>query len=172
MKRTVVAALVLSILFWICAGSGQSIANDAPVIDDSFASNVVRPGTSWRVYLRAHDLDGNMKTIVAVLSTPGASSQTSITQLKKEHRQEFAGYIWLRTSRDGSLLRNTYKLQVFVRDAKEAKSQTVEFPLSFDNKDPQKLPAEWQDVADKKLGAMTVEIKSEQDRMRRGIELF
>jgi hypothetical protein len=111
-----------------------------------------------------------MNTIVAVLSGPGISPQTSITQLKKKHRLEFAGYIFLRTSRDGGLLSNTYKLQVFVRDSKEAKSETVEFPLSFDFKKSQKLPAEWQDVAEEKLGGMTIEIKGERDRMRRGSE--
>lgn len=170
MKRTVLATLVLSLLLWVCAGSRQSSANEAPAIVDSYASSVIRPGTSWRVYLRANDIDGNMNTIVAVLSGPGLSPQTSITQLKKKHRLEFAGYIFLRTSRDGGLLSNTYKLQVFVRDSKEAKSETVEFPLSFDFKKSQKLPAEWQDVAEEKLGGMTIEIKGERDRMRRGSE--
>ena len=170
MKRTVLATLVLSLLFWVCAGSRQASANEAPAIVDSYASSVIRPGTSWRVYLRANDIDGNMKTIVAVLSGPGISPQTSITQLKKNHRLEFAGYLFMRTARDGSLLSNTYKLQVFVRDSKEAKSETVELPLSFGFNKSQKLPAEWQDVAEKKLGGMTIEIKGERDRMRRGSE--
>ena len=170
MKRTVLAALVLSFILWVCAGSRPASANDAPVIADSFASDVIRPGTSWRVYLRANDIDGNMRTIVAVLSGPGITSQTSITQLKKKFRLEFAGYIFLRTSRDGSLLNNKYMLKVFVRDSKEAKSQTVEFPLTFDYKDPQQPPAEWQDVADQKLGAMTIEIRGERDRKRQGSE--
>ena len=170
MQRTVLAALVLSLLFWVCAGSRQTSANDAPAILDSYASSVIRPGTSWRVYLRAKDVDGNMRSIVAVLSGPGVSSETSITHLKKKQGLEFAGYLFMRTSRDRSLLNNTYKLQVFVRDSKEAKSETVEFPLSFDYKDPQKLPAEWQDVAKNKLGGMTIEIKGERDRVRKGSE--
>lgn len=170
MKRTVLAILILSLLFWVCAGSRQASANEAPEIGDSFASNVIRPGTSWRVYLRANDIDGDMRTIVAVLSGAGISPQTSITQLKKKHRLELAGYLFLRTARDGSLLSNTYKLQVFVRDSKEAKSETVEFPLSFDFKKSQKLPAEWQDVSENKLGGMTIEIRGERDRMRRGSE--
>lgn len=168
MKRTVLATLVLGILFWVCSGSRQSSANEAPEIVDSYASSVIRPGTSWRVYLRANDIDGNMKTIVAILSGPGISSETSITHLKKKQGLEFAGYLFMRTSRDRSLLSNTYKLQVFVRDSAEAKSETVEFPLSFDLKDPQKLPAQWQDVAEKKLGGMTIEIKGERDRVREG----
>ena len=168
MQRTILAALVLSLLFWVCAGSRQASANDAPAILDSYASSAIRPGTSWRVYLRAKDVDGNMRSIVAILSGPGVSPETSITHLKKKQGLEFAGYLFMRTSRDRSLLNNTYKLQVFVRDSTEAKSETVEFPLSFDLKDPQKLPAEWQDVAEKKLGGMTIEIKGERDRVRQG----
>ena len=169
MKRAVLAILVLSFLLWGWANPRQSTANDAPELVDSYASSVIRPGTSWRVYLRASDIDGNMRSVVAILSGAGQGSpQTSITPLKKEYRQEFAGYLFLRTSRDRSLLSNAYKLQVFVRDSEEAKSKTVEFPLTFDYKDPEKLPAAWQDVADQKLGAMTIEIKGDRDRMHRG----
>ena len=169
MKRTVLAFLALSFPILLSVGSRHASANEAPEVRDSFASNVIRPGTSWRVYLRANDIDGDMRTIVAVLSGAGfGSPQTSITQLRKEHRQEFAGYIFLRTPRDRSMLNKSFSLQVFVRDSKELKSETVEFPLSFDYKDPQKLPAKWQDVSENKLGAIMIEITGERDRMRGG----
>lgn len=167
MKQSVLATLVLIFLFWGWSNPRQSTANGVPEIVDSYASSVIRPGTSWRVYLRARDIDGNMKSIVAILSGAGVGPpQTSITPLKNKYRKQFAGYLFLRTSRGRSLLSNTYKLQVFVRDSEEAKSKTVEFPLAFDYKDPQKLPAEWQDVADQKLGGMTIEIRGDRDRMR------
>ena len=153
----------------LAAGSQHASANDAPKLADSFASDVIRPGTSWRVYLRAKDIDGDMKTLVAVLSGTGVGSpQTSITQLRKKHRQEFAGYIFLRTPRDRSMLNKSFNLQVFVRDSKGLKSETVELPLSFDYKDPQKLPAQWQDVSENKLGAIMIEITGERDRMLGG----
>jgi hypothetical protein len=42
----------------------------------------------------------------------------------------------------------------------------VEFPLSFDlKKKSAELPVEWQDVADKRIGAIMIEIKTERHRM-------
>ena len=88
MNRTLLTIMVLSSLFLVIAGLGQSFASEGepkgqqPVIVDSYAASTVRPGNSWRVYLRAKDDDGNMKSIVATLSGPGSGSpQTSITWL-------------------------------------------------------------------------------------------
>jgi hypothetical protein len=176
MKRILLTILALSLLFLVCAGPGQSRASEVepkgqqPVIVDSYAASTVRPGNSWRVYLRAKDDNGNMKSIVATLSGPGSGSpQTSITQLKKKYSQELAGYIWLKIPLDRGILNRTYTLQVFVRDSKENKSETVEFPLAFDlKKKSEKVPPEWQDVEDKKIGTIMIEIRGEKERMNQG----
>ena len=39
-----------------------------PVITESFASKELRPGDTWKVYLKASDPDGDMRYIVSVLS--------------------------------------------------------------------------------------------------------
>lgn len=165
MKRALLATVFCSFLIITSPNLGQADANEGqqagqgPVIFDSYANPTVRPGTSWRIYLRARDEGGDMNSIVAVLSGPGSSPQTGITWLKKKQRKEVAGYIFLRTPRDSSILDRTYTLQVFVRDSKENKSETVEFPLSFDlRKKAGDLPAQWQDVAQNKIGSVMIEI--------------
>ena len=172
MKQALLATIICSFLIMVSPVPHQSSASEGqqagqgPIIFDSYASSSVRPGTSWRVYLRARDEGGQMKSIVAVLSGPGSSPQTAITWLKKKHSQKVAGYLYLRTPSDMSLLSRTYTLQIFVRDSKENKSEAVEFPLSFDlKKKSAELPVEWQDVADKRIGAIMIEIKTERHRM-------
>jgi len=165
MKRALLAAVFCSLLIVTSPNLSQSGANEGqqaaqgPVIFDSYANPTVRPGSSWRIYLRARDEGGDMNSIVTVLSGPGSPPQTGITWLKKKQRQEVAGYIFLRTPMDSSILDRTYTLQVFVRDSKENKSETVEFPLSFDlRKKAGDLPAQWQDVAHNKIGSVMIEI--------------
>ena len=177
MNRTLLTILVLSSLFLVIASPGQSFASageskgQQPVIVDSYAASTVRPGNSWRVYLRAKDDDGNMKSIVATLAGPGSGSlQTSITWLKKKYHQELAGYLFLRIPVDSGILSRTYVLQVFIRDSKETKSETVEFPLSFDlKKKAEKVPAELQDVKDSKIVAIMIEIRGDRERMNQGL---
>ena len=167
MKKALLAAVFCSFLIIIInspnlsqsgANEGQQ-AGQGPIILDSYANPTVRPGSSWRIYLRARDEGGEMNAIVTVLSGPGSSPQTGITWLKKKQRQEVAGYIFLRTPMDSSILDRKYTLHLFVRDSKENKSETVEFPLSFDlMKKAVDLPAQWQDVAHNKIGSVMIEI--------------
>ena len=168
MKRTVLVSLALSFILGICAVPPQSIGGSGPVLLDSYATKVVRPGNTWRVYIRAKHDNGSMRTIVAAITGPGIAGERSITQIRnKDWRQEFGGYLFLRTPRDRNLLRRQFTLHVFVRDSNDAKSETAEFPLAFNNRvDPVDLPAEWQDVAEQKLGAIQIQIVP--DHMRRG----
>ena len=168
MKRAVLVSLALSFILGIGAVPPQSSANSGPVLLDSYAIKVVRPGNTWRVYLRAKHDNGSMRTIVAAITGPGVVGERSITRIRnKDWRQEFGGYLFLRTPRDRNLLRRQFTLHVFVRDSNDAKSETAEFPLAFNNKvDSVDLPAEWQDVAEQKLGAIQIQIIG--DDMRRG----
>ncbi|MCG6916190.1 MAG: hypothetical protein LJE89_01460 [Deltaproteobacteria bacterium] len=168
MKQALLLTLVCSFFIIISPSLRQSSASEGqqtgqgPVLFDSYADSTVRLGNSWRVYLRARDKGGDMKSIVTLLSGPGSSPQSGITWLKKKYSHDVAGYIFLRIPLDRSLLNRTYTLQVFVRDSKDNKSEAVEFPLSFDlKKSTAELPPEWQDVADNKIGSMALEIKVE-----------
>ena len=42
-----------------------------PAIEKSFASDQLRPGALWKIYIRASDPDGDMEGIVSVVEQSG-----------------------------------------------------------------------------------------------------
>jgi hypothetical protein len=165
MRIKTLVALAVAVTFWGCTGSSQRAAKTPeergkpPHIIASYAAEKVNPGQSWRVYLRAKDDDGDMDHIVTVLDTPGRPSETSKTRLKGRDHAQFAGYVFLRTPSDinrfGGFPKST--LTTFIRDKQGNKSNEVKLPLSFDNQAKQIVPAEWQEAADNKLGAIMID---------------
>lgn len=173
LKRTLITA-ALSMIVWGCApstqyGSGTQVdQGDAPVIIDYYAAEVIRPGATWRVYLHAQDNDGDMKDIASVLEQTGhASYPTDVTTIKKKHSGEVAGYLFLRTPVDRNLTQDQFNLKVVVRDRRGNRSGWVELPLRFGRVPPEELPEKWKKVADRKLGAIAVEIRSSFERGRK-----
>ena len=138
-----------------------------PELLGSYAVKEVHPGQTWNIYLKAKDVDGDMKYIVAVLFMAGEGSYpTSEIWLKGEHRSEFAGYIFLHTPMDGTLVADmdTLKVSIFIRDRAGNKSQTVKLPLSFvPGRTPEKIPAQWQQAAKHQLGYINNSILSTED---------
>lgn len=133
----------------------------APVIHDKFAAEVIRPGDSWRVYLKAKDADGDMRTIIAQLWQAGVGIySTDFTPVKEADTQEFAGYLFLRTPPDTTLVSDQLKLTLSVRDRQGNRSEPVEFPLRFDLRVKQEVPEEWKNAANHKLGAIMIDIQS------------
>ena len=67
-----------------------------PVIEQSFASKAMGKGDTWRIYLKASDPDGDMKTIVAYFEKGGIPGAASIshTSIKEDDRQEINGYLY------------------------------------------------------------------------------
>ncbi|MCG6916939.1 MAG: hypothetical protein LJE89_05250 [Deltaproteobacteria bacterium] len=122
-----------------------------------YAAKEVHPGETWNIYLKAKDVDGDMKYIVAVLSVEGVdSSLSSEIWLKGEDRTEFDGYIFLNTP-PGEILfeASVTKLiaNIFIRDWAGNKSQTVKLPLSFEpGRTPEEVPPQWQQAANHELG--------------------
>ena len=94
-----------------------------PVILDSYAAKSIRPGASWRVYLKAQDADGDIKDIAAVLWQAGVGYySTDVTVIKGADRKDFAGYLFLFTPADPTLLWDEFKLTLLVRDCQGNKS--------------------------------------------------
>jgi len=85
-----------------------------PVIQQSFASNQLRPGDLWKIYLLASDPDGDMETLVAVVDQVGmASYPVSTTKIKGENAKELSGYFFLNTSSPfGTAFLNNQELTV------------------------------------------------------------
>ena len=105
-----------------------------PVITRSFASNEIRPGDTWLVYLNAHDPDGDMKQIVCEIEQPGVGVYpVSYTRIKEETRQELSGYIYLTTLHVNYFSFNfiNLTLRVEIKDRAGHYSAPVFFPLSF-----------------------------------------
>jgi len=67
-----------------------------PVIEQSFASKAMKKGDTWRIYLKASDPDGDMKTIVAYLRVGGMGGTTTVshTRIKEDGRQKIDGYLY------------------------------------------------------------------------------
>ena len=174
LKRALIA-IALSLIVWGCGASTQygtetqEVSPDAPVIIDYHAAEVIRPGSTWRVYLHAKDTNGDMRDIVVrLLQTGAASAGTSTTRLEDKHSREVAGYLALRTPRDRNLRGDRFTLRVLVRDREGNRSERVEIPLRFNNVPPAEIPEKWEEIADRRLGFITITIESTFDRLRRG----
>jgi hypothetical protein len=175
MLKRVLIPIALSLIVWGCGASTQyetetqEVNPDAPVIIDYYAAEVIRPGSTWRVYLHARDKNGDMRDIVVrLLQTGAASAGTSTTRIDEKHGGEVAGYLALRTPRDRNLRRDRFTLRVLVRDREGNRGETVELPLRFDNVPPAEIPEKWEKIADRRLGFMMITIESTFDRLRRG----
>jgi hypothetical protein len=133
-----------------------------------YAAKEVDPGETWNIYLKAKDVDGDMKYIVAVLFMEGEGDYApSEIWLKGEKRSELEGYIFLNTPADDTLVTqmDTLTLSIYIRDWAGNKSQTVKLPLSFEpGRVPEKVPAQWQQAAKNQIGYINNTILSTQDQ--------
>jgi hypothetical protein len=170
MSKKAYVLLALCILIGGCASftrcekistSGQG---QPPVILDSYAPSQIRPGATWRVYLRAKDPDGDMKETVQILMKGRSGHfKTSFVPLRAEHSAEMDGFFFLRTpspaqadyTRLGFM---GLTLRITIRDCQGNKSKQVEFPLHFTLEAAHDLPPEWKDVADSSLGAIMFDL--------------
>lgn len=134
---------------------------EPPMILNSYAAKSIRPGASWRVYLMAQDADGDIRDITAMLWQAGVGYySTNVTPIKGEDRKNFAGYLFLFTPADSTLLWDEFNLTVLVRDCQGNKSEPINFPLRFDRAAKEKLPEEWQMAENHRLGAILIDIES------------
>jgi hypothetical protein len=165
-KKIILAALV-SGLIWGCAGGSHRSADteidngQPPVIVDSYAPEVIRWGTTWRVYLQAEDADGDIKDIAAVMWQAGVGFYpTSVTRIEGDNRKGFTGYLFLWFPAQRSLMWDQFNLQVLVRDEQGNKSESANLTLKIDEVPATELPAEWQIATQNRLGAIMIEVVS------------
>ena len=170
------AGLIAIALTWIVWGCGastqhgretQEVNPDAPVIIDYYAAEVIRPGSTWRVYLHAKDRNGDMRDIACVLVQRGHGTYpTSVTRLSRKHWEEAKGFLFLRTPVDNNLWHDSFTLRVLVRDQQGNRSERLELPLRFGRESEQETPEKWEEVADSSLGRMQIQLRSSFDRRR------
>ena len=141
--------MISTLLFILLLGGltlGSAIGQDKtgkPIIQDSFAAKEISPRETWKVYLKASDPDGNMKSIYAVVEQLGKGPYPlSITRLKAENQKEFSGYVYLNSS--GADLSGLNYVQVnltiWVQDRAGNFSEPVNFSLSMNIRYKQEPP--------------------------------
>ena len=120
----------------------KKYGKSVPVITQSFASPKMRPGDTWKVYLKASDPDGDMKNIYAIIEQPGMGTYpVSITKIKEDDRKDLAGYIYLNTLGVQGLNYTLLTLTVQIQDKVGHFSQPAVFPLSFTFASRQETPS-------------------------------
>jgi hypothetical protein len=134
-----------------------------PVLLDYYAAAVIRPGTTWKIYLEAKDKGGDMVDIATMLFQTGFGYYaTDYTRLTGKERKEFAGYVALRTPPEVSLTQDTFTMEVLVRDRQGNSSETIKLPLTFNQMERENIPDKWQAAAKNRLGVLVTEIQSTQ----------
>jgi len=116
---------------------------EPPVITESFASKGMRPGDTWKVYLKASDPGADMDYILGTVFLIGRKVYpVSFIKVREENSKEMNGYIYLNTLVPGYefLYFSSLNLTVQVRDKVGHFSQPVEFPLSFNPRAVQDQP--------------------------------
>ena len=163
----IVVIIVLVAGCAVCKGVRTPDQDEPPVILGSYAAEYIRPGASWRVYLKAQDADGDMDAIVAQIWQPGVGYYpTDFTYVEGENREGFSGYVFLKSFPDRRLLRDQFHLEAFVRDCGGNKSETIKLTLRFDNREGYgrlEVPEEWREAANNELGVIQVQIRSSEE---------
>ena len=168
MNKKIVALIVMLMmaLGWAFfePGAAQTPAEGKgiPVITQSFASEEIRPGDTWKVYLKASDPDGKMNYIFATVSQPGVGTYpVSITRIKEENRKELSGYLYLNTAPAGlpQFFNRSLTLTVNIQSRGGQFSQPAVFPLFFQAKPTQEGPPEGV-FKEQKLGPIMVTLRT------------
>lgn len=104
MRTKWVAAVLILLGMVSCAHMGgieekeKIYGKNPPVIGKSFASNQLKVGDQWKIYILASDPDGDMATMIAVVDQPGMGSYpVSLTKIKEGNGKELSGYFYLNT---------------------------------------------------------------------------
>jgi hypothetical protein len=163
MLRKTLVAIALIALAWGCATtqqSGTAVKGQAPVIVDYYAAKTIRPGDIWKIFLRARDADGDMKYIVSDISQAGYGYYSnSYNRIKKEDLAEFAGFIFLDTPEDESMVDDKLTMTISIEDHHGNNSREITLPLSFSFKARQTVPSQWQAAEKNRLGSIMTSIR-------------
>jgi hypothetical protein len=148
-------------LSWKDEGPPPRQEDSAPEIVSFQAERAVRPGDTWRVYLKLRDVDCDMAYVVTQLWQAGAASYpVSFTPIRQPGCPELVGYIFLRTPPDKDLVWNQFEAKVFVRDRQGNHSNSINLPLNFDWITPKEEVEEWQQATVVSIGAISVDLTS------------
>jgi hypothetical protein len=169
MKR-IAAVLIIGVLVALPMKGGDSKSlgeslvkpgGSPPVITHSFASEELSHGDIWKIYLEAHDPDGDMRQFVCAFTQVGYGPYSSeYVIIKKRHRERMKGYLVF-PSYVGDRLSEWTQLSliIYIRDKGGNTSNKVVFPLVLSRGAKQGTPPPPFDIGDlDKLGTIPVEL--------------
>jgi len=169
MIRNIVVVLMAAFLSFGCGlrwkdeGPPPRKESRPPEIISFQAERTVRPGETWRIYLKLQDVDCDMAYVITQLWQSGvASYPVSFTPIRQHGCPELVGYIFLRTPPDRALVWNQYEAKIFVRDRQGNHSNSIDLPLNFDLTASKELPDEWQSAPVVSIGAIMVDLANAQ----------
>jgi len=148
--RILLVGLIINFAVTGCSGIMMSVekkeevyGKEPPMITESFASKEMRPGETWKVYLKASDPGADMDYILATVFLVGTKAYpVSFIKVREGNGKEINGYIYLNTQVPEYEFLNfsSLNLTVQVRDKVGHFSPPVEFPLSFNPRAVQDQP--------------------------------
>jgi hypothetical protein len=112
-----------------------------PVIEQSFASDQLKPGDQWKIYVLASDPDGEMETIIAVVEQAGIGSYpVSLTKIREENKKKLSGYVYLNTMGYDFLFDQELTVSIQIRDKAGHTSKSVTHSVLFSGRQTPKSP--------------------------------
>jgi hypothetical protein len=169
MIRKMPVVLIAASLFFGCGlswkdeGPPPRQEGRSPEIIYFEAEEVIRPGETWRVYLKLRDVDCDMSYVVTQLWQSGVGAYpVSFTPIRQNACPELVGYIFLRTPSDRGVIQNQYDAKIFVRDRQGNHSKSINLPLNFDLIASKNLPDEWQGAPVVSIGAIMIDLTNTQ----------
>ena len=159
--KLLAAAFIFLCLAMGCATleSPKGSVKATPVITQAFASEEVRIGDTWKIYLKASDPNGEMIKIYAIVDQPGQTYPVSITRVGKENGKEFSGYLYLSTAPPSTIFEGTsITLTVQIQDRSGNFSRPAVFPLTMKGLATQEAPPQGV-FEERDLGPVMVTVK-------------
>ena len=174
MKKNILPGLLVLFFGAACATSGgmgerqKPVGNIPPVVTQSFASERLQPGDTWKIYLNAMDPEGAMRYIVATVDQPGVGEYAaSFTRIPRGEQKNLSGYVYLNTYGPNGyeFLNFSYiTLTLEIQDEAGNYSKPAVFTVHFNTRYTQQPPPAGL-FKDKKLGAILITLHGiEEDR--------
>ena len=169
MFKKLFAVSALIFLVTGCASMGsleekeQKYGKSIPVINQSFASPQIRPGETWKIYLKASDPDGDMKSLYATVFQHGKGTYPlSTTGIKEGDGKDLSGYFYLNTGNEHAMQFVNLILTVQIQDKAGHFSKPLDFPVVFNAGSTQQSPPPGV-FQEKDLGPIMVTIRPSDD---------
>lgn len=149
---------------WKTPRPGLSNTGSPPQVLSFHADRVIRPGDTWRVYLKVQDVDCDMTYVITDMQRSGASSYpVSFTPIRETACPELVGYVFLRTPADRALVLERFEAKVSVRDQRGNQSKSIRLPLNFDRVSSTKPPEQWHAPTVVSIGALQINLSDSRE---------